>query len=108
MNAFVEATPISGPARVYSTASATRVVMEPTTFVSVRIGGLLEEGVGAMSGEDGRFTLDLAEGATVDLDITPHWSSVRDGVVQPVDAASAELEVAHVFGARPGGAVAPV
>ena len=37
MNAFVEATPISGPARVYKTASATRVVMEPTTFVTVRI-----------------------------------------------------------------------
>ena len=38
MNALVDATPISGPACMYSAAVASRESAEPTTFVMARIG----------------------------------------------------------------------
>jgi hypothetical protein len=42
VNAFVEATPISSPARVYNTESASRAAVLPTTLQIVRVFAFLD------------------------------------------------------------------
>ena len=61
VNAFVEATPISGPARVYRTASATRVVMEPTTLVRVALLLILATNAGCWGSMSSTETVYSAE-----------------------------------------------